>query len=150
MSFTSNIACQQFNISGAGETIHAVPELGEVFAPPHHGPRNVPITVELLSDSDYSFTHFPIVRTGRYAIFLDTPGVFDGMVYIGQNQNTGTGTPIGTGETSTGDCEPFAEAFVSFSEVIFNHTSPQPVALRFNNAGNGGKTIRYIVSLFEG
>ena len=54
MSYTSNIACQQFSIPGAGEEIHAVAELSEVFAPPHHGPRNIPITVELLTGCDHS------------------------------------------------------------------------------------------------
>ena len=149
MSKTANIACQQFNIPGAGEEIHAAAELSEVFSPPHHGPRNIPITVELLKGSDYSYTHFPIVRSGRYAIYLETPDVFEGMVYSGQNQNTGTGTEIATDRTSTGRCKDFAEGFVSVGEIIFTQNDPQPVALRFSNKKHGGEKIRYIVSLFE-
>ena len=149
MSNTADIACQQFNISGAGEKIHAVPELSDVFAPPHHGPRDIPISVDLLTDSEYSYVHFPIVRTGRYAIYLDTPGVFEGLVYSGTNQNTGTGTPISTEPTSTGGCQSFAEGFVSSEEIIFTQNDPQPVAIRLLNRGNAGKKIQYIVSLFE-
>ena len=150
MSDTAIVACQQFNIRGAGEEIHAVGSLSEVFAPPFHGPRNVPITVRLLKDSKYSYTHFPIVRTGCYAIYLEEAGIFAGMIYSGQNQNTGTGTEIPVEDTDTGGCENFAEGFVSAGEVIFTQNDPQPVALKFANKRLGGKPIRYIVSLFEG
>ncbi|MEM1204405.1 MAG: hypothetical protein AAGN66_14325 [Acidobacteriota bacterium] len=151
MPKTADIACQQFMIEGAGETIQAVPELDEVFSPPHHGPRNVPITVKLLKASKhkYSYTHFPIVRTGRYAIYLDTAGAFDGMVYSGTNQNTGTGTPIPTRRTNTGGCKCFEDAAISKDKIIFTQNDPQPVALRFSNKKHGGKKIRYIVSLVD-
>lgn len=148
MSSTAQIACQQFNIEGAGETITAVSDLPDVFAPPHHGPRNVPISVQL-SEEGYSYTHFPIVRTGQYAIYLDTPGVFDGLIYGGTNQNTGTGTPIVTAPTDLGDCPNFAAGFRSADPIIFNNDDPQPIAIRFNNAEAPGKTIRYIVSLMD-
>jgi len=150
MSDTANIACQQFNISGAGEEIHAVSKLSDVFSPPHHGPIAIPISVQLLEECEYSYVHFPIVRTGRYAIYLDTPGVFDTFIYSGSNQNTGTGTEISTGKTSLGDCKSFAAGFVSNGEIIFTQNDPQPVAIRLKNQGNAGKTIRYIVSLFKG
>ncbi|MEM9272938.1 MAG: hypothetical protein AAGA80_08245 [Cyanobacteria bacterium P01_F01_bin.143] len=149
MSYTANIACQQFNIKGAGETIQAVPQLSDVFSPPYHGPRDIPITVHLLKDGDYSYVHFPIVRTGRYAIYLDTAGVFDAMIYNGSNQNTGTGTEISTGQTSVGDCKQFAEAFVSTGEIIFNQNDPQPIAIRLRNQGDECPPTRYIVSLFQ-
>ena len=150
MSYTANIACQQFNISGAGEEIQAVSKLSDVFSPPHHGPRDIPVSVQLLEEGQYSFVHFPIVRTGRYAIFLDTPGVFDALFYNGSNQNTGTGTEISTGKIAVGDCESFAEGFSSTGEIIFNQNDPQPVAIRLKNQGNAGNTIRFIVSLFKG
>ncbi|MEM6454765.1 MAG: hypothetical protein AAF772_06690 [Acidobacteriota bacterium] len=150
MSNTAHIACQQFSIQGAGETIRAVTERKDVFSPPHHGPRNIPITVHLCEGSAFSYTHFPIVRTGRYAIYVDTPGVFAGMVYGGTNQNTGTGTIIDFEPTSTGGCEAFAAGFVSAGEIIFTQDDPQPIALKFANGDHGGKSIRYIVSLFEG
>lgn len=149
MSDTANIACQQFNISGAEEKILAVPELSDVFSPPHHGPRNIPIVVQLLEKTEYSFVHFPIVRTGRYAIYLDTPGVFKGFVYGGTNQDTGTGTEISTEITDTGGCQSFAEAFVSSEPIIFNNDDPQPIAIRLLNKGKEDKFIKYIVSLFE-
>ncbi|MEM9597782.1 MAG: hypothetical protein AAGD06_26180, partial [Acidobacteriota bacterium] len=97
----------------------------------------------------YSYTHFPIVRTGRYAIYLDTAGAFDGMVYSGTNQNTGTGTEIPTRRTNTGNCKRFKDGFISDGEIIFTQNDPQPVALRFSNKKHGGKKIRYIVSLVE-
>ena len=156
MSYTANIAYQQFNIPGAGEKIHAASKLSDVFSPPHHGPRDIPISVKLLEEGECSYVHFPIVRTGRYAIYLDTPGVFEAMIYSGTNQNTGTGTEIPTGQTSTGhcksveDCKSFAEAYVSTCEIIFTQNDPQPVAVRLSNKGNAGKKIQYIVSLFEG
>jgi hypothetical protein len=150
MSSTANIACQQFNIVGAEEKIQAVPELSDVFSPPHHGPRSIPISVQLLENSEYSYVHFPIVNTGRYAIYLDTPGVFRGLIYGGTNQSTGTGTPIGTEPTSIGDCQSFAEGFVSSGEIIFNGDDPQPVAIQLSNKGKGGQTIKYIVSPFAG
>ena len=149
MSNTADIACQQFNISGAGEEIKAVSELSDVFSPPHHGPRDIPISVNLLEDSEYSYVHFPIVRTGRYAIYLDTPGVFEGLVYSGTNQNTGTGTEISIEPTSVGDCHNFAEGFVSSGEIIFTQNDPQPVAIRLSNRRNSGQQIKYIVSLVQ-
>jgi len=149
MSYTANIACQQFNISGAGEEIQAISKLSDVFSPRHHGPRNIPISVKLPEDHNlkYSYVHFPIVRTGQYAVYLDTPGVFDTMIYGGSNQNTGTGTEISTDRVSVGDCKSFAEGFVSTGEIIFNQNDPQPIAIRLLNEGNRGKTIKYIVSL---
>lgn len=149
MSYTANIACQQFKIPGAGEEIQAVSELSNVFSPPHHGPRDIPISVQLLEGSEYSYVHFPIVLTGRYAIYLDTPGVFEAMIYSGTNQDTGTGTEISTGPISVGDCQNFAEGFVSTGEIIFTQNDPQPVAIRLLNKGNAGKKIKYIVSLFQ-
>jgi len=149
MSYTANIACQQFNIPGAGEEIKAVHELSDVFSPPHHGPRNIPISVQLLEDCEYSYVHFPIVRTGRYAIYLETPDIFEAMIYSGTNQNTGTGTEISTSQISTGDCKSFAEGFVSTGEIIFTQDDPQPIAIRLKNKEHEGKTIRYIVSLFN-
>lgn len=147
MSYTADIACQQFNIVGAGETIKAVPKLSDVFSPQHHGPRNIPISVQLL-EGEYSYVHFPIVRTGLYAIYLDTPDVFDALIYGGTNQNTGTGTEIPTGKTSIGGCKSFAEGWVSTGDIIFNQNDPQPIAIRLRNKGNAGKKIKYIVSLF--
>ncbi|NET00839.1 MAG: hypothetical protein F6K61_09750 [Sphaerospermopsis sp. SIO1G1] len=93
--------------------------------------------------------HFPIVRTGQYAIYLDTPGVFDGLIYGGTNQNTGTGTEIPTGQISVGDCRSFAEGFVSTGEIIFTSDDPQPIAIRLRNQRNAGKKIQYIVSLLQ-
>ena len=149
MSNTADIACQQFNISGAGEEIKAVSELSDVFSPPHHGPRDIPISVNLLEDSEYSYVHFPIVRTGRYAIYLDTPGVFGGLIYSGTNQDTGTGVEISTDPTSVGDCQNFAEGFVSSGDIIFTQNDPQPVAIRLSNRRNSGQQIKYIVSLVQ-
>lgn len=142
---TVEIAAKQFMISGAGETIKAVSELSDVFAPPYHGPRDIPISVELLS-SEYSYVHFPFVNTGKYAIYLDTPDIFDGFIYAGTNQSTGTGTPIATEPTSVGGSGAFAQGFVSTGEIIFNGNDPQPIAIRLKNANNTGKMIRYIVS----
>lgn len=148
MSSTVNIAWQQFNIPGAEEKIIAVPELSDVFSPPHHGPRNIPISVQLLEGDGYSYVHFPIVRTGRYTIYLDTPGVFDGFIYSGTNQDTGTGTEIQTEPISI-DSTGFAEGFVSNDQIIFTQNDPQPVAIRLKNRDRGGKYIKYIVSLLQ-
>lgn len=146
---TVDIACQQFNIVGAGDTIQAVPKLSDVFSPPYHGPRNVPISVDLLlkSQSEYSYVHFPIVRTGKYAIYLDTAGVFEAFIYSGTNQNTGTGVLIPTSPTSTTACTEFVEGHVSTQDIIFTQNDPQPVAIKLKNAQHS-KTIKYIVSLF--
>jgi len=146
---TANIACQQFDIVGAGQEIQAVSKLENVFSPPHHGPLEIPISVTLLEQGEYSYVHFPIVRTGRYAIYLDTPDVFNALIYSGRNQNTGTGTEIQAGKTSVGDCKSFAEGFVSVGEIIFTQNSPQPIAIQLLNKGHAGKKIKYIVSLLK-
>ncbi|MBP0017689.1 MAG: hypothetical protein J7647_09035 [Cyanobacteria bacterium SBLK] len=148
MSYTANIACQQFGIVGAGETIQAVSQLSDVFSPPHHGPRDIPISVKLSPGDNY--VHFPIVRTGRYAIYLDTSHIFKGMIYSGINQNTGTGTPIATGPIRIGGCKDFAEGFVSIGDIIFTNDDPQPIAIHLSNPGASEITIKYIVSLFQG
>lgn len=150
MPHTANIACQQFCIVGAEEEIHAAQKLEDVFNPFHHGPLNIPISVTLLEEGEYSYVHFPIVRTDRYAIYLDTPDVFQAMIYSGCNQNTGTGTEIQTGKTSVEGCESFAEGFVSVGEIIFTQNDPQPVAIQLLNRGHAGKKIKYIVSPFKG
>lgn len=143
--FVNNSTSQEL-----GRKFKQFQNLAMYFPPPHHGPRNIPISVNLLEDSEYSYVHFPIVRTGRYAIYLDTPGVFEALIYSGSNQNTGTGTEIPTDRVSVGDCQSFAEGFVSVGEIIFTQNDPQPVAIRLRNKEHRGKTIRYIVSLFQG
>lgn len=39
------LAADQFSVSNAEQEIIPVSEISEVFSPPHHGPRNVPINV---------------------------------------------------------------------------------------------------------
>lgn len=143
MTSTVRIACEQFNIPGAGETIQAVADLPDVFAPPHHGPRNVPITVELVGNGT-CYTHFPIVDTGKYAVFLDTENVFDGFIYGGQNQSSGTGTPIATEAIESGS---LAAGFCSSGEIIFASDDPSPIAIKLK--GTAGTTVRYIVSAYS-
>jgi len=99
--------------------------------------------VELVGDGT-CYTHFPIVDTAKYAIYLDTAGVFGGFIYGGQNQSTGTGTPIASEATAAGD---FSAAFQSVESVVFASDDPSPIAIKLNGAA--GTTVRYIVSACE-
>jgi len=161
MPTTAEIACQQFVIDGAEETIFSAKKFGDVFSPPYHGPRNIPIVVNLEAGDNY--VHFPIVRTGYYAIYFDT--VFKPnsdtdadpdsvtLYYGGVNQNIDpskediTGTSISIKEAHLGGCQAFKSGCVSTGEVVFVNDDPQPIAVRLNVSKN--MTVKYIVSLFE-
>ena len=154
------MACEQFAIDNAKETIKAVslsadesPPPQAVFSPPHHGPRNIPIAVTI--PKGHSFTHFPIVRTGKYAVFIGSgaPDVtVTGFYYPGINQNTCTGTPIAINAVDTtkinNNCQSFQAGSVSASEIIFSRDDPQPIAIGFKNSGDQ-LTIEYIVTLCD-
>jgi hypothetical protein len=154
------MACEQFAIDNAKETIKAVslranesPPPQAVFSPPYHGPRNIPIAVIIPKGN--SFTHFPIVRTGKYAIFIGsgTPDVtVTRFYYPGINQNTCTGTPIVIDDIDTTkinkNCASFKAGYVSASKIIFTRDDPQPIAIGFDNTGDQS-IIEYIVTLCD-
>lgn len=90
------LAADQFQVPNAAETIVPASELADVFSPPHHGPRNVPIAVHDVDHGD-NFTHFPIVNSGTYYLFLPHEAkeveVFD-MHYHGPSQQDPAYFPI--------------------------------------------------------
>ena len=50
------LASDQYQVENATETIRPAADLPDVFAPPHHGPQNIPIAVQ---DVDHGFfPHF--------------------------------------------------------------------------------------------
>ncbi len=65
---TSTVMCKQFAIENAARTVEPSKDLDEVFSPPHHAPRNIPISVELPADT-LSSIHFPIVEPGTYFVY---------------------------------------------------------------------------------
>jgi len=158
------VVYKQFNIEGAEEKLGVAHTLEDVFSPPHHGPRNVPIEITLppigtpIGDGktvgEYSYMHFPIVETGEYAIYLDREDVFEPdtdihniMIYAGTNQTTGTGTEIKTipAPTLAESSSSIKLGFVSAEKIIFSSDDPQPIAIRFPNQDKE-VTVKYIVS----
>ncbi|MEO1516190.1 MAG: hypothetical protein AAFV95_14290 [Bacteroidota bacterium] len=144
------LASDQFSVQNATNPIHSVSELSDVFSPPHHGPRNVPIGVQGVDHGD-NFTHFPIVTSGTYFLFLpheyQAVEVFD-MHYHGPSQQGPSYFPIELESLSEEDLagSPFKQGFKTKSTVIFNQNSPQPIAIHFSVKSDEDEfLLRYIV-----
>ncbi|MEM6829460.1 MAG: hypothetical protein AAF551_03015 [Bacteroidota bacterium] len=129
------LASDQFQVPNATEHISAVPDISNVFSPPHHGPRNVPVEVTNSGDGE-KFTHFPIVNSGFYYVFLPDPADTVEVVrmnYHGPSQHSPHFYPIAlepVAEDLSGT--PFKQGFKSKDVVIFNQSDPQPIAIHFN------------------
>ena len=150
LSKVIKLAADQFSVPNAEQTILAVSELSDVFSPPHHGPRNVPIGVTNTEHGD-NFTHFPIINSGTYYLFLphetQSVEVFD-MHYNGPSQKSPTYFPIELEPLDVNylDGTPFKQGFMTKSTVIFNQHSPQPIAIHFSvRSDEDNFTLKYIV-----
>lgn len=143
------LASDQFRVPNAEEGIAPTSELSDVFSPPHHGPRNVPIVVDDVDHGD-NFTHFPIVNSGFYYLFLphepEAVEVYD-MHYHGPSQREPHYYPIELEKIKKKHLEGsgFEQGFVSKSPVIFNQGDPQPIAIHFSVKSNDAKPLKYIV-----
>jgi hypothetical protein len=144
------LASDQFQVVNAKEHISVAADLPDVFAPPHHGPRNVPIEVAQLDHGD-NFTHFPIVNSGTYYLFLPhekrAVEVFD-MHYNGPSQQEPHYHPIELESIPAKELagSPFKQGFKSKSDVIFNQGDPQPIAIHFSvKSDEDDFALQYIV-----
>ncbi|MEM6719017.1 MAG: hypothetical protein AAF611_06875 [Bacteroidota bacterium] len=147
------LASDQFQVPNATETIIPASDLPDVFAPPHHGPRNVPIAVKDVDHGD-NFTHFPIVNSGTYYLFLPHEAkaveVFD-MHYNGPSQQSPSYFPIELTKIKEDDLAgtPFKQGYVTSeksSPVIFNQSDPQPIAIHFSvRSDEDDFKLKYIV-----
>ena len=145
-----NLAADQFLVHNAEQSIISSSELSDVFAPPHHGPQNVPINVNDVDHGD-NFTHYPIVNTGVYYLFLPhevrSVEVFD-MHYHGPSQQEPSYFPIELEALPVQELNgsPFKQAFRTSSNVIFNQNSPQPIAIHFSvRSDDDNFILKYIV-----
>ncbi|MEO0731401.1 MAG: hypothetical protein AAFZ52_01100 [Bacteroidota bacterium] len=151
LSTTVSVAAGQFSIPHAGQTIIPASELSDVFSPPHHGPRNVPIQVMEVDHGD-NFTHFPIIDSGIYYLLLphemEEVEVFD-LHYHGPSQQEPHYFPIeleALGEKELAGT-PFKQGFKTKSAVIFNQNSPQPIAIHFSVRSDADDfTLKFIVA----
>ncbi|MEO1418680.1 MAG: hypothetical protein AAFW00_25600 [Bacteroidota bacterium] len=144
------VAAAQYSIPHAEHSIAAVSELSDVFSPPHHGPRNVPIWVENVDHGD-NFTHFPIINSDTYYLFLpheaEEAEVFD-MHYHGPSQQEPNYYPIELEALTPEELKdtPFKQGFKTKSTVIFNQSDPQPIAIHFSVRSEADSfTLKYIV-----
>jgi len=144
------LAADQYSVPNAAETIVPASELPDVFAPPHHGPRNVPIHVADVDHGD-NFTHYPIVNSGTYYLFLPHEKheveVFD-MHYNGPSQQDPNYWPIELKQLHHKELDgtPFQQAFETTSTVIFNQGDPQPIAIHFSvKTDESDFFLKYIV-----
>jgi len=132
----AELAFNQFSVPNAGKKINPASELSDVFSPPHHGPQNVPIHVLDVDHGD-NFTHFPIINSGTYFLFLPHEAreveVFD-MHYHGPSQQEPSYYPIELEPLDKKylDGTRFKQGFKTKSTVIFNQNSPQPIAIHFS------------------
>jgi len=152
------LASDQFQVPNATETITAVPEISDVFSPPHHGPKNIPIAATTVGPGDYNeenpesnYTHFPIVNSGYYCLFLTnkTDHVkVQNMHYHGPSQQDPAYYPIALSSIPQQHLKEtkFAQGFSTKSIVIFNQGDPQPIATHFNvNLESRTESLNYIV-----
>ncbi|MEO1258857.1 MAG: hypothetical protein AAFZ15_08660 [Bacteroidota bacterium] len=144
------LASDQFNVKNAADNIVPASELSDVFAPPHHGPRNIPIHVKDVDHGD-NFTHFPIINSGTYYLFLPHEAkeveVFD-LHYNGPSQQDPSYFPIELSPISQNDLKGsgFKQGFVTKSTVIFNQSDPQPIAVHFSvRSDEDDFVLKYIV-----
>jgi len=144
------LAADQYQVPNAAETIAPASELADVFIPPHHGPRNIPIQVARVDHGD-NFTHFPIVTSGTYYLFLpheaEAVEVFD-MHYNGPSQQGSQYYPIDLEAipASALTNSPFKQGFVPKSTIIFNQSDPQPIAIHFSVKSDADDfLLKYIV-----
>ena len=143
------LAYDQFHVKNAADLIVPASELEDVFAPPFHGPRNVPIHVQDVDHGD-NFTHYPIVNSGTYYLFLPHEAkeveVFD-MHYNGPSQQAPHYFPIELKKIPKEELDgKFAQGFYTKDTVIFNQGDPQPIAIHFSvRADNDDFLLSYIV-----
>ena len=144
------LAADQFVVPNATQTIVSASELSDVFSPPHHGPKNVPIGINHVDHGD-NFCHFPIVNSGTYYLFLPHEAmeveVFD-FHYNGPSQQEPSYYPIELEALSADDLvgTPFKQGFKTRSTVIFNQSDPQPIAIHFSvRSDDDNFTLKYIV-----
>ncbi|MEL6968844.1 MAG: hypothetical protein AAFO02_01645 [Bacteroidota bacterium] len=144
------LAANQFAVPNAEQIIAPTSELADVFSPPHHGPRNVPIHVPYVDHGD-NFTHFPIINSGTYYLFLPHEAqeveVFD-MHYHGPSQQEPSYYPIELEALNQAELQGtgFKQGFKTKSTVIFNQNSPQPIAIHFSvRSDHDDFTLMYIV-----
>jgi len=129
------LASDQFQVKNAPESIIPASELSDVFSPPHHGPKNIPIAVNDVDHGD-NFTHYPIVNSGTYYLFLPHEvkevEVFD-MHYNGPSQQSPSYMHIELDKLDSKELlPPFKQGFKTESKVIFNQGDPQPIAIHFS------------------
>ncbi|CAM1372110.1 hypothetical protein [Tenacibaculum xiamenense] len=142
------LASDQFQVDNATETITPVHDIEDVFAPPHHGPKNIPIHATPVDHGD-NFTHFPIVNSGTYYLFLkegeNQIEVYD-MHYNGPSQQNPPYFHIELEELDSEQLKgsPFKQAFKTTSTVIFNQSDPQPIAIHFS-VKDEDVELKYIV-----
>ncbi len=148
------LAADQYAVRNAEQNIAPTSELADVFSPPHHGPRNVPIHVADVDHGD-NFTHFPIINSGTYYLFLPHEAqeveVFD-MHYHGPSQQAPHYYPIELVALSPQELAGtgFKQGFKTNSTVIFNQNSPQPIAIHFSvRSDHDDFVLKYIVAGVE-
>jgi hypothetical protein len=142
------LASDQFQVENAEETIMPASELSDVFAPPHHGPRSVPIVVQDVDHGD-NFTHYPIVNYGYYCLFLPHEihevEVYD-MHYNGPAQKSPNYLHIELNSIPTEELDDkFRQGFVTRDLVVFNQGDPQPIAIHFSVKTDDDFILKYIV-----
>jgi len=137
------LATDQFQVQNASDCITAVRQLNDVFSPPHHGPRNIPITASNVVLGSENFTHFPIVYTSPYYIFVATEGVFvEEMIY----GPPGNFMPIPVRPIPLPKSSPFFMAYESISCINFTINDPEPIAIHFGvESLNSEESVQYIV-----
>lgn len=146
------LAHDQFTVKNATDCIEAVQQLSDVFSPPHHGPRNIPIkaTKVLIGNN---FTHFPIVTPATYYLFVvegDKEVQIVDMHYNGPSQQLNSEgnryLPIELKKIKKDDLKPpFKQGYYSESEIVFNQGDPQPIAIHFETLTENVKELNYIV-----
>jgi len=122
-----------------------VVKLRDFLSPPHHGPISIPFHVIRETPATAVYTHFPIVQTARYAVFVATPDVVvQQLHYPGRNQASGTGTVVPIAPVEAGP--PFKVGYVTQEPIIFSKDDPEPIAIQFDVKDK--EAIEYIVVVY--
>lgn len=147
------LASDQFQVNNATENIRSIQKISDVFSPPHHGPRNVPICAKEFQKGK-NFTHFPIVTPKTYYLFLKQSAEeiqVEDMHYNGPSQQYNNEEDkylqieLTAIEKKDLQGSPFKQGFYSKSEIVFNQGDPQPIVIHFNNLNEHITEFDYIV-----
>ena len=139
-TFTPQDACDAMTADEVEETA-VVAEFSAVFAEDYHADLGIRVHVTLPDDQP-SYLHFAVFSAGQFAVFLDQPAVFDGILHRDQTDVTVSGGSAV--ELCSIDAPEHWHANLGWDGDGTEGTTPVPYVIRFQ-AVAGGAEVSFAV-----